>query len=109
MSRAPALPSYADFTSVHLQELQGDLERADLRAGARRGLLLPLRELRDEEPDRAHRADAEPARPPAGYWRDSVAVVSFSSRVFSSLASRYTCSARVRAPHGGSSLNSIQA
>src|SRR5204863_8817217 len=55
----------AYFASVHLQKLQRAIERTDLRAGARRVLLLPLRELRDQEPDSAHRPDAEPAGPPA--------------------------------------------
>src|SRR5258706_6270955 len=107
MCAAPA-STRADFASVHLQQLQGAIERTDVRAGTRRVLLLPLREMRDEEPGGAHRPDAEPAGSLARYWRDSVAV-SFSSRDCNSLASRNTCSARVRAPQGGSSLKSIHA
>src|SRR5205814_10491959 len=60
---------------------------------------------RREKPGRARRPERQPARPVTGYSTDSVGGLrSSSSRALRSLASRKTCSARVRATQGGSSL-----
>src|SRR3954470_12647943 len=67
-----SISARARFASVHLQKLQGAIERADVRASARRRLLLPLQQLRGKEPDRAHRPDAESAGTAPGYRGDSV-------------------------------------
>src|SRR3954465_711628 len=52
--------------AIHLQEVQGTGERANVRADAGRRHLLPLRVLRGEKPGGLDRSQHQPARTAAG-------------------------------------------